>query len=247
MQNEKLHERQVSREALSALKQFAQPVAPAERCELCGRALGDEHPHLLETPSRRIHCSCDACAILFSGQEGIQASPRSGSAVGAKRYLRIPRQVRPLEDFSLSDFEWEELAIPIRLAFFFRTEDGGLAAMYPSPGGAIESQLSFGSLHARFDEHRELRRLRPLVEALLVSRVGDRHAYLIAPIDECFRLVGLIRTRWRGLSGGTEVWGAIAAFLDDAQRWKRSVQADPGGSPNAICRQGTMDVDQAPP
>jgi hypothetical protein len=33
------------------------------------------------------------------------------------------------------------------------------------------------------------------------------------PIDECYKLVGLIRGRWRGLSGGSEVWREIAAFF----------------------------------
>ena len=33
------------------------------------------------------------------------------------------------------------------------------------------------------------------------------------PIDECFKLVGLIRIHWRGLSGGTEVWEEIGRFF----------------------------------
>src|SRR5436309_3041552 len=133
MQHEPLNTSDSAREPLSALKRFARPAAPAERCDLCGRTLQDGHPHLLEKQSRRITCTCDACAILFCGQEG-------------GRYLRIPRRVRTLDDFSFTDLEWEALAIPIRLAFFFRAEDGRLAAMYPSPAGAIESELSFGSL-----------------------------------------------------------------------------------------------------
>jgi hypothetical protein len=50
------------------------------------------------------------------------------------------------------------------------------------------------------------------VEALLVNRVGDGREYYIVPIDECYKLVGLIRTHWRGLSGGTEVWREISKF-----------------------------------
>jgi hypothetical protein len=37
--------------------------------------------------------------------------------------------------------------------------------------------------------------------------------YFIAPVDECFKLVGLIRSNWRGLSGGTEVWMEIGSFF----------------------------------
>ena len=205
IRNPESYEQDESLDLLSALKRFARPAAATERCELCGLALEAEHAHLLQKQSRRITCSCDACAILFCGQEG-------------GHYLRIPRRVRALADFSLSDLEWEELALPIHLAFFFYNEDGRLAAMYPSPAGAIESQLSLESLQARFHGHSDLRALPPLVQALLVNRVGDHHTYLVAPIDECFKLVGLIRTRWRGLSGGTEVWGAIAEFLRELQQ-----------------------------
>ena len=54
--------------------------------------------------------------------------------------------------------------------------------------------------------------------ALLVNRVGHVRGaapaeYYLVPIDECYKLVGLIRTHWRGLSGGTEVWREIGAFF----------------------------------
>ena len=56
------------------------------------------------------------------------------------------------------------------------------------------------------------------VEALLVNRIGHARGfanpeYYIVPIDECFKLVGLIRSHWQGLSGGTEVWREIAQFF----------------------------------
>jgi hypothetical protein len=63
----------------------------------------------------------------------------------------------------------------------------------------------------------------PDVEALVVNRLGvgtrqaafldHRPEYYIMPIDHCFRLVGLVRLHWKGLSGGTEVWDAIAGFF----------------------------------
>jgi hypothetical protein len=34
------------------------------------------------------------------------------------------------------------------------------------------------------------------------------------PIDECFKLIGLIRLKWKGFSGGLEVWKEIGAFLE---------------------------------
>jgi hypothetical protein len=51
------------------------------------------------------------------------------------------------------------------------------------------------------------------VEALLVNRLNQPHEYFILPIDECYRLIGLIRTQWRGFSGGKEVWEAISGFF----------------------------------
>ncbi len=68
------------------------------------------------------------------------------------------------------------------------------------------------------DANPELQNLAPDVEALLVNRVGATREYFIAPIDECYRLVGLIRMHWRGLSGGAAVWGEIGRFFDDLRR-----------------------------
>jgi hypothetical protein len=59
----------------------------------------------------------------------------------------------------------------------------------------------------------ELADLAPDVEALLVNRTKRRREYYRVSIDHCFALVGLIRTRWRGLSGGAEVWDAINAYF----------------------------------
>jgi hypothetical protein len=43
--------------------------------------------------------------------------------------------------------------------------------------------------------------------------------YYRAPIDQCFRLVGIIRTHWRGLSGGGEVWQEIETFFQQLDRF----------------------------
>jgi len=58
------------------------------------------------------------------------------------------------------------------------------------------------------------------VEALLVNRIAQSRGagaaeYFVAPIDECYKLVGLIRGSWRGFSGGTEVWREIGKFFSD--------------------------------
>ena len=48
---------------------------------------------------------------------------------------------------------------------------------------------------------------------LFRSPVRGQRDHFIVPIDECYRLVGIIRLHWRGLSGGREVWGEIDSFF----------------------------------
>jgi hypothetical protein len=188
------------RNPLATLRRFARPRPPAERCELCGLLLPPEHPHLLRLADRKIACSCDACAVLFSGQQGA-------------RYRRIPRQGSLLPDFELTEELWDGLHIPINLAFFFRNSAGKVLALYPSPGGAVEALLPLATWPELAARNPVLHQLEPDVEALLVNRVGAHRDCYRAPIDACFRLVGLIRTHWRGLSGGTELWEEIDRFF----------------------------------
>ena len=186
---------------LAILRRFARPRPPAERCELCALALAPEHPHLMELATRKIVCSCDPCAVLFSDQQG-------------GRFKRIPRQGRYLPGFHLSDRQWEDLHIPIKLAFLFHHGlTGQIMALYPSPAGAIDAPLPLETWPDLVAFNPILTRMEPDVEALLVNRVGDLRDHYLAPIDECFRLVGLIRSHWRGLSGGMEVWGEITRFF----------------------------------
>jgi Family of unknown function (DUF5947) len=188
-------------EAFSALRRFAQARAPVERCELCGLELASEHGHLLEPGRRRIVCACDACSILFCGQE-------------KAKFLRVPRRVVRLDNFAFTDLEWGAMMLPINLAFFLRGADGGTTAMYPSPAGAMESLICLAPWTDLFGRTETvLSRVEIEVEALMVNRISDDASYFIVPIDACYQLVGLIRTKWRGLSGGSEVWQAIAEFF----------------------------------
>lgn len=120
---------------LAAIRRFAsrRPTQEQETCELCAGGLAVEHSHLVELRTRRIVCCCDACAVLFSGQQ------RAG-------YRRVPDRIELLQDFRLGDAQWESLLIPINLAFFFHsTTAGRIVAVYPSPGGPIESLLGLES------------------------------------------------------------------------------------------------------
>jgi hypothetical protein len=187
--------------ALASLRRFVRPRAARERCELCDAGLAADHAHLVEVATRRLACACDACAILFSGQSGT-------------KYRRVPRRGRFLADFRLTDEMWEGLSLPINLAFFMQsTPAGRVVALYPSPAGATESLVTLEMWETLMAENPVLREFEPDVEALLVNRVGATREYYRAGVDECYKLAGLIRIHWRGLSGGTAVWDEIARFF----------------------------------
>jgi hypothetical protein len=127
-----------------------------------------------------------------------------------------------LTDFRLTDGQWENLHLPINLAFFVvSTPTGRVLALYPSPAGATESLLGLETWQDLVAENPVLEELRADVEALLVNRLGSTREYYRAPIDECYKLVGLIRANWRGLSGGTEVWEEVGRFFTSLKERSR--------------------------
>ena len=109
--------------------------------------------------------------------------------------------------------------VPIEMAFFFKSSpQEKMIALYPSPAGPTESLLSLDTWDDIVQMNPILSEMEPDVTALLVNRVGHVRGaapaeYYLVPIDECYKLVGLIRAHWRGLSGGTEVWREIGAFF----------------------------------
>lgn len=193
-------------QSFDALRRFVRkPQRNVERCELCSSDLGFEHDHLIELKQRKIVCACGACALLFSGRM-------------ENRYKRVPRQIRLLSNFRMSDADWDSLLIPINLAFFFQNSlSARVAAVYPSPAGATESLLPLQTWNHIVQMNPVLLQMEADVEALLVSRVRSEQSnsaeYYLVPIDACYQLVGLIRMHWRGLSGGTEVWQKIGEFF----------------------------------
>ncbi len=195
--------------AFEKLRRLARPAPPMERCEMCSTALADRHQHLIEPATRKLICACDTCAILFGSQT---------------KFKRIPQRVRRLDHFLLSDAQWDGLLMPINLAFFFHsTPHGRVAAMYPSPAGPTESLLPLDAWTGIVRDNPVLEQMEADVEALLVNRIGHARGftnpeYYLTPIDECYKLVGLIRGRWHGLSGGAEVWQEIAGFFEELKR-----------------------------
>ncbi|HVX11544.1 MAG TPA: DUF5947 family protein [Pirellulales bacterium] len=189
---------------LGRLRQLRrQPRAqPAEECGLCRTPLPPEHDHLFEVGGRRLLCACRACALLFSDRQN-------------GRFRRVLPKAELLTDFELTDAQWDGLLIPIDLAFFFLSSMAGrVLAFYPSPAGATESQLQLDAWQALSAANPLLGDLQPDVEALLVNRTAAPHEYYLVSLDCCYELVGLLRLKWKGLSGGNDVWNEIHAFFE---------------------------------
>lgn len=178
------------------------PISSSEAdewCELCGAGLPVDHRHLIHLDERRLLCACETCWSVRSGEAAFR-----------------PAGVRTewLDGFDLPDEAWASFGIPIGLAFFMRTGDPErVVAFYPSPAGATESEIDAGSWQRVRAMNPALERLEPDSEALIVNRMSDPHQHAIAPIDDCYRLVGLIKSSWEGISGGTGPELAIAQFF----------------------------------
>jgi hypothetical protein len=179
------------------------PPAPARdggHCELCPLSLAPEHRHLLHLVERRILCVCETCWAV-----------RSGDA----EFRPVGNRTVWLEHFALSDEQWAAFQIPIGLAFFMvSAETGGVVALYPSPAGATESELDLDAWERVCAANPLLRDLQPDAEALIVNRLADPPQHAIAPIDTAYRLVGLIKSSWEGISGGRATEDAVAEFFD---------------------------------
>jgi hypothetical protein len=177
---------------------------PGERCELCRVPLGDEHGHVVDTRSRRLLCACGICATPGG------------------RYRAVPVRYVHLPSMKIAPAQWDALAIPVDLAFFFFNSSlGRVVASYPGPAGAAESLLPLEGWPTLVDANPWIQALAPDVEALLVRRIAHEYLCFLVPIDACYELVGRIRAEWTGLGGGDTVRREIDRFF--ASLLERSV------------------------
>ena len=188
-----------------------------EWCELCGAGLPPDHRHLIHLDERRLLCACETCWSIRSGEPQFR-----------------PAGVRTewLGDFELPDEAWASFGIPIGLAFFMRTGDPArVVAFYPSPAGATESEIDHASWQRVKEMNPPLERLEPDSEALIVNRMVEPHLHAIAPIDDCYRLVGMIKSSWEGISGGAGPELEIARFFAElrVKSYTRTGTGSPGG------------------
>jgi hypothetical protein len=195
------------------VREKAPASAPvAEQCDMCAAPVPPGHRHIVDISNRRLMCACRACALLFDSK-----------AAGGGHLRLLPTRRRRLEGFVLDGAQWDRLRIPVDMAFFFySTPAERVLAFYPSPAGPTESLLELEAWSELAAANPMVEGMEPDVEALLVSRARDMDEHWLVPIDDCYELVGLIRSRWRGFGGGEEVWEAIHLFFDDLPNRERT-------------------------
>jgi hypothetical protein len=198
------------RAALGSLRRInaSRPqVLPGERCEMCSAPVAEEHQHVVDVHSRSLMCTCRPCYLLFTDR----AADLRYRAV-PDRYLRFP-------GFRLAPADWDDLQIPVGLAFLFENSvQERVVAFYPSPAGATESELSMAAWERVLAADPGLSTVLPDVEALLVHRDeraadGGSFSCHVVPIDACYELVGRMRATWRGFDGGQEAHAALDGFF----------------------------------
>ena len=183
---------------------IAGPRPDVERCDGCGVELPAEHDHLAEPDARALRCACTACAMTLAGPTGA-------------RLKRVRRRVQRLLDGRISAPTWAALGVPVGLAFFVR-RSSGVVALYPSPAGLLEADVTPAAWDAVTTEHPSLADLEDDVEALLVHRLHGADAAYRVSVDLCYRLAGLVRLHWRGLGVGATLGLQICTFFDELDR-----------------------------
>jgi hypothetical protein len=180
------------------------PIAAGEpeKCEMCAAEVPAGHGHVADLEAASLLCACRACYLLFTRPAGgrYRSVP--------DRYLTDPARV-------MSPPEWDELQIPVSLAFFLRSSRAGgeLTGFYPSPAGATECELDLDRWQQLVARYPLLGAPEPDVEAALISRSEAGVEYFVVPIDACYELAGRMRLHWRGFDGGAEARQGIDEFL----------------------------------
>ena len=204
-------------ELVSSLRQLARPAAAADRDERRTAPAATARPARAATcaatryrPTIVTSCSSPSaasCACARAAWRFARATPSC-----ARRGTRVVW----LDDFELSDELWARS----------RSRSASPSSCATAPPAAssrsIRARPGRPSRSSTSDAWEELGPptrcsidLEPDAEALIVNRMAEPPQHAIAPIDECYRLVGLIKASWEGISGGAGPEEAIAAFFDE--------------------------------
>ncbi len=197
---------------LQRIRSTRPTVVAGERCDMCAQPIGSGHGHLVDLDSRTLMCTCRGCYLLFTDQQA------------QLRYRAVPDRYLSFPDFEISPADWDQLQIPVGLAFLFRNSvQARTVAFYPGPAGATESELALASWSRIVAANPKLEMLLPDVEALLVRGdpgAGGFTCHLV-PIDTCYELVGRMRATWRGFDGGQEARAAMQELFDRVEARSR--------------------------
>jgi hypothetical protein len=189
---------------------------------MCSAPVDEEHPHVVDVTNRNLLCTCRPCALLFTDPEA------------RTRYKTVPDRYLAFPGFRLAQADWDELQIPVGLAFLFRnSQQERVVAFYPSPAGATESELSLAAWERVLADNPGLGTVLPDVEALLVrgGRDEDGFSCHVVPIDACYELVGRMRLTWRGFDGGQEARAALDTFFATVEERSTPTAAQRGNQP----------------
>jgi Family of unknown function (DUF5947) len=207
-----------------------------EVCELCSEPIAPAHNHLVDLRSRTLLCACRGCYLLFESD-----------GAGGDHFRSVPDRYLSLAGHEITQAQWDRLQIPVSVAFFFLNSSlQRVAAFYPGPAGATESELPLDAWDEVVGDDPLLASMQPDVEAFLVrtqasgpgrgrgqgqgqgqgkgqggsgaagSETEGTECYIV-PIDACYELVGHLRLLWRGFDGGTEANKKLDEFFDDVR------------------------------
>jgi hypothetical protein len=162
------------------------PSQAHSKCSLCARPIEEKHDHLYSPAKREIACACFECALIV---------PSSDHAA----FRKVPTGVQRIAVRDVAGW-LDRLNVPVGVAALIPSDGGGARLAYPGPAGLVESTVDPALWRALCDDVPVAGQLAPEVEALVWS--GLTHDVLRTGIDVVFRLVGELRTHWRGITGG---------------------------------------------
>jgi len=190
-------------------------VRSGEQCEMCAVPIAPEHRHVVDTDERSLKCLCQPCFLLFSE-----------AGAGEGRFRQVPSRYVELASVGLPDALWDDLAIPVSLAFFFHNSSQDRAvAFYPGPAGATESLLPLDAWQRVLDANPSFAATEADVEAVMVRRGREATECFVVPIDACYELAGRLRMHWSGFDGGAEAHAEIESFFTAVRKQSRRTGA----------------------
>jgi hypothetical protein len=194
---------------------FAATEVAEEKCEMCATVVPADHAHVADLENSSLLCTCRACYLLFTQAQA-----------GRGRYRAVPDRYLADDEHPLSPGEWEELEIPVGLAFFLRSSQQDVAGFYPSPAGATECRLDLAAWARLAQAHPLLTAMDDDVEAVLIAKGDSGIEHFLVPIDACYELAGRMRLTWRGFDGGSEARHSIDDFLGTVRARARQLAGE---------------------